>query len=102
MRIEDIRALVETGKVKWTTHVVVRLQERGILPSDVKACIANGDIIEEYSDDYPYPSCLVLGMSRESLPLHVVVGMGNDFLFIITAYFPSSDKWAKDLKTRRR
>ena len=23
----------------------------------------NGEIIEQYPDDYPYPSCLILGVS---------------------------------------
>lgn len=38
-----------------------RMFEREISESDVVAVIQNGQIIEEYSDDPPYPSQLLLG-----------------------------------------
>jgi hypothetical protein len=57
-----------------------------------------GEIIEEYPDDYPYPSCLILGANT---PLHVVCGISELELHIITAYVPDSAKWNDDLKTRR-
>lgn len=65
------------------------------------ACIMNGEIIEQYPDDYPYPSCLILGMSIEDKYLHVVIGHHESDLFLITAYFPSVDKWEADFKTRK-
>ena len=59
------------------------------------------EIIEQYPDDYPYPSCLILGMSIEDKYLHVVIGNHESDLFLITAYFPSFDKWESDFKTRK-
>ncbi len=75
-----------------------RMIQRGITRQDVKDAIPEGEIIEEYPDDYPYPSCLISGNNR----LHVVCGIGEGWLWIITAYYPAEDKWEPDLKTRRR
>ena len=79
----------------------IRLEQRRIFLKDVIACIMNGEIIEQYPDDYPYPSCLILGMSIEDKYLHVVIGNHESDLFLITAYFPSFDKWESDFKTRK-
>lgn len=61
----------------------------------------SGEIIEEYPEDYPYCSYLILGLSIKKQYLHVVCGIGNSRLWIITAYFPSIDKWEPDCKTRK-
>ena len=79
-----------------TQHLADRMQERGIRYSQIKRTILEGEIIEDYPGDYPYPSCLVLGDG-----LHVVAGMGDGRLWIVTAYKPSPDKWETDLKTRK-
>lgn len=67
----------------------------------MKSCLQTGEIIEEYPDDFPYPSCLVFGHTKENKILHIVVGSDSNSLFFITAYFPSVDKFGKDLKTRK-
>lgn len=101
MDIADLRKLCEAGAIKWTTHVVARLQERGIEPSDIKNCIATGRIIEDYPDDYPYPSCLVLGSAVNRKMLHVVIGVGEGYLWLITAYYPDPLKWNDDFSIRK-
>ncbi len=35
------------------------------------------------------------------ITLHVVIGNHESDLFLITAYFPSFDKWESDFKTRK-
>lgn len=81
--------------------MLARLQERSINPSDVKRCIITGEIIENYPSDHPYPSCLILGFSVENKSLHTVVGVGNNYLWLVTAYFPTLEKWESDFKTRK-
>lgn len=34
-------------------------------------------------------------------PIHVVAGVGDGLLWIITAYFPDEEKWENDYKTRK-
>ncbi|MCL2366577.1 MAG: DUF4258 domain-containing protein [Oscillospiraceae bacterium] len=64
--------------------------------------ITNGEIIEQYRDDYPYPSCLILGATVSNKQhLHVVCGVSNGRLWIITTYYPDLGKWEADYKTRK-
>ena len=63
----DIRLLQHecvAGRIKWTTHILERMQERNISPTDVIQCIVSGTIIEQYPQAYPYPACLILGTSE--------------------------------------
>lgn len=101
MDIADVQKICNDGSIKWTTHVVARLQERGIEPSDIKNCISTGRIIEDYPDDYPFPSCLVLGATANGKALHVVVGVGDGYLWLITAYYPNPLKWNDDFSIRK-
>lgn len=100
MDIEWIRQLLEKP-FQMTQHAELRRRQRGISIPDIKQAIFNGEIIEDYPNDYPYPSCLVLGYTRQREPLHLVCGVGEGTLFIITAYRPSPEKWKDDWKTRK-
>ena len=102
MTIEGIKDLMRDGKVRWTTHCVEKLGERDINISDVEECIVNGEIIEDYPNDYPYPSCLVYGCISNGKVLHTVVGSDGETVYVITAYYPNTIKFEEDLKTRRK
>ena len=99
--IDELRILCQNRAIRWTTHVLERLQERNIQPRDVKAAIMSGEVIEQYPTDYPYPSCLVLGAAVSGRWLHVVCGVGDNHIFIITAYYPDPKRWQSDFKTRK-
>ena len=101
MNINDIKKLCNDKDIEVTSHILSRCYQRNISYTDIKHAIFNGTIIEQYENDYPYPSCLVLGKTTTNKILHVVVGIGNNKLWLITAYEPSLDKWNKDMKTRR-
>ena len=78
-----------------------RMQERNISRADVKNCIMNGEIIEEYPNDFPIPSALVFGHNLNGAVLHTVCGTDGLFLYVVTVYFPDTEKFESDLKTRR-
>jgi len=99
--ISELRVLVSTGHIVWTEHLVLRLKERGIKRAYVIACINKGEIIEQYPDAYPYRACLVFSMLANGKPIHAAAGIGDNKLFIITAYYPALDKWENDYKTRK-
>ncbi|MCM1160972.1 MAG: DUF4258 domain-containing protein [Roseburia sp.] len=61
----------------------------------------SGEIIEDYPDDFPHPSCLIFGYTINRKILHTVVGSDSEYLYIITAYYPNTKKFMEDLKTRR-
>ena len=101
MQIDEIRKLCELAKVKWSTHCLERMQERDISRVDIKKCLENGEIIEDYPNDYPYLSCLVFGYTVNNKIIHVVVGSDGEYIYIITVYFPNTVKFENDLKTRK-
>jgi hypothetical protein len=77
------------------------MQERDICIADIERCILSGEIIEEYPDDFPHPSCLIFGYTINEKVLHVVAGTDESVLYVITAYYPNTIKFMEDLKTRR-
>ena len=101
LEIEKIKHLVREDKIRWTNHSIIRLFQRNITQEDIQSAILNGEIIEEYENDYPYASCLVYGINIENKVLHIVCGMNESELWIITAYYPDNVSWENDLKTRR-
>lgn len=91
----------ERKNINLTLHSLDRFRERGIHISDIQNVLLYGEIIEQYPDDYPFPSCLELGLSIENKPLHVCCGVGDNKIWIITAYYPDNSKWESDNKTRK-
>lgn len=83
-------------------HGQLRLNERNITVDDVMNAIDNGEIIEQYPDDFPFPSCLILGLSINDVYIHIVVSMNDDKIYLITAFVPNTDKWEADLKNRKQ
>ena len=102
MTIEDIALLCKEQSVRWTNHILERIFRRGISTDDVESALSNGEIIEQYPKDYPFPSCLVLGYTKAGKALHIVCGSSGTELWLITAYFPSSVEWMEDFRQRRK
>jgi hypothetical protein len=90
-------------RISYRVHALQRMFQRDISNDDVRYVIENGRIIEDYPDDTPYPSRLLLGMVG-ARPLHVVVAVNAeaDETIVITAYEPDSDLWQEDFTERRR
>lgn len=85
----------------YRTHAIERMFQRDVNEEDVEYVVRNGEIIENYPDDYPYPSCLVLGYFKNRA-LHVVYATDEaENVIVITVYEPTVEKWMEDLKTRR-
>ena len=101
MEITDLQKLCENGSIRWTGHILKRLMQRGIFQASVVQAIRSGEIIEQYPDDYPFPSCLILGFSVKQKYIHVVIGSNLETLWVITAYYPDLNKWEQDLRVRK-
>lgn len=99
--IEQLRALNKPEQIAITEHARRRLVERGISVRDIIQCIDIGEIIKQYEDDKPFPSCLVLGASVGGEYIHVVVSRDSEWIYLITAYYPDADVWEPDFKTRK-
>lgn len=101
INIETLQGYYEQDKIIISVHAQNRLRQRGIKQRDVRNCIMTGEIIEQYPDDFPFPSCLVYGHTSDKRIIHVVVSDEGTFGRIITAYIPDTKKFKSDLKTRR-
>ena len=99
--IESLRKLNRPEHIVITEHARQRLIEREITVNDIVQCIDGGEIIKQYEDDKPFPSCLILGMAVNGNYIHVVVGQDNKWIYLITAYHPNTDVWESDFKTRK-
>ena len=100
--INDMRILCKNDKnIAITKHAKNRLIERDISVENIKSAIKTGEIIEQYENDYPFPSCLLLGETEQNKYIHVVASIDSEFLYIITAYYPDENEWEIDLKTRK-
>jgi len=99
--IEKIKQMILNEKLIWTNHIIIRLLQRNISQADIKNALLTGEIIEYYDNDYPYPSCLVYGLTINNQIIHVVCGSNGAELWLITAYYPNNIEWEKDLKTRK-
>jgi len=102
MTAEDIERHLKEKSLIWTEHIFKKFIERNITMNDVIVALGNGEIIEQYPNDYPFPSCLVLGRDASGQILHVVCGSDGAKSILITAYSPSLFKWMDDFKQRRK
>ena len=59
--------------------------------------------MEDYSDDTPYPSRLVLGW-HGARPLHVVIAdnVTAQEKIVVTVYEPDPGEWEPDFKRRKQ
>ena len=97
LRIEDVRSYCADDTIVLTEHLLTRIRQRQIRLEDIKNAIINGEIIEQYPSDYPFPSCLI-----NEKNIHIVCSVGEGYLHIITAYRPSSKHWKTGGRERKR
>lgn len=98
--IEEIRKLCGQSKIKWSAHASARIQQRGISRQDILNCVMGGEIIEQYPDHWLNPACLIFGYNVNNRVIHVVAGL-DDYVHIVTAYYPNEEKFESDLRTRK-
>jgi len=95
---DRIVKLIKSGEILISHHARVRMFERNVSTDDLIAIISSGEIIEEYPDDEPCPSFLIMGFI-DATAYHTVIGLCQDHIRVITVYIPEEDKW---IEYRRR
>lgn len=99
-----IRDHIQTKRYRLTKDATILRLERGITIAELERMLLNGEIIERYPHDKPYPSCLVLGWLTSGDPLHIVCSTRGNIepaLRIVTLYKPEDALWESDYKTRK-
>lgn len=89
-------------KLIFRLHALTRMAQRHFEPSDIRYALDNGTVIEQYPEDNPYPSFLVLSLVNER-SIHVVAALNEEAqeIIIITVYEPDPSAWDNGF-TRRK
>ena len=89
------------GRLVFRVHAIQRMFQRQISEAAVREILTNGETIETYPDDTPYPSRLVLGWLG-SRPLHVVVADDAEAqeTIVVTVYEPDPEQWETGFRRR--
>ncbi|MEA2560496.1 MAG: hypothetical protein QOH06_2000 [Acidobacteriota bacterium] len=93
---------MDCRQVDFSGHAVPRMFERSITLDEALAAIAAGEVIEEYPEDVPFPSVLLLARIQKRV-LHAVVAKDRESgsCYLITVYPPDPALWEPDFRTRR-
>jgi hypothetical protein len=85
----------------FRVHALERMFERRVTTEDVQAVVTKGEVIQDYPEDKPYPSRLMLGW-RGTRPIHVVVAEDSEdgILIVVTAYEPDPIQWDSGFKRK--
>lgn len=103
MTIEKIKNYVRNTKFSSHAKEEMLYEEYGVIHEhEVREVIENGEIIEKYPKDKPYPSFLIFGKTNQGRPLHIVCALVEEekILVVITVYQPNPKLWI-DYKRRK-
>jgi hypothetical protein len=93
------RTDIKCENLIFSDHAVNQMFKRDISIVNVQTIINSGIIINDYPNDIPFPSCLMLGYLSHR-PIHIVIGINQKDCVIITAYEPDPHLWDKDFKIK--
>ena len=104
LNIKNIIESIKAGRIRITDHADDEAQNDHLLFADILISVQRGEIIKQYPEDKPYPSCLIFGRNVKGEPVHSVWGYNADTeaSVLITVYRPDSTIWMEDWKTRRK
>jgi hypothetical protein len=94
---------MDKGRVEFRVHALRRMFQRGISIAAVLHVLETGTTVEQYPDDFPYPSRLVHGLWA-SQPIHVVVADNAEIgiRVVVTAYQPDLEEWEPGFTRRKK
>jgi len=99
--LDEIKRYLKHDQFLISNHARMRMFQRNVTTDMIMEMISNGEVIEEYPDDFPCPSILILGNSQDK-PFHVVVAQCEDHARIITVYIPDEKYWIEHKKRRKK
>ena len=103
MNIEDIAESIRHQRVRITSHARIEAMADSLSFDEIVHTVSTGEIIEDYPDDWPHPSCLIYGKLPNGEPVHSVWAYerSTSVAVLVTTYRPDPERW-HDSRTRRR
>lgn len=103
MIINDITNAIQSNRIRITDHADEEAIADNLKLNDIFQSVFNGEVIENYPNDKPYPSCLIFGMTENDIPIHSVWAYNkeNKWSVLITVYRPDPSLWI-DWRVRRK
>lgn len=74
MNIDNIIKSIQTNQIRISDHADEEAHEDDLSYDEIINSVLNGEIIEEYPKDKPFPSCLIFGKNFTDEPIHSVWG----------------------------
>ena len=102
MELANIVDAISNNRLRITDHADEEAANDRITFDEIYFSVMDGEIIEQYPEDRPYPSCLIYGQSFSGAPIHSVWAYNdqNQWAVLITVYRPDPKRWI-DWRVRR-
>lgn len=78
MDIEKIIDAIRGGRIRITDHADEEAHADRLSFDEIYLSVFRGEVIEDYPDDKPYPSCLIYGSTFANDPVHSVWAYNQD------------------------
>jgi len=104
MEINPLIQAIKSQRVRITDHADEEAHADALVLADIFSSVSQGEIIETYPTDRPYPSCLVYGNSGRQDPIHSVWAYNSEtqWAVLITVYRPDPDRWINWRERRKK
>ncbi|MDH4164355.1 MAG: DUF4258 domain-containing protein [Nitrospirota bacterium] len=103
LQIQQIAESINAKTFRVSDHADEEAYSDSLTFDEIYAAVRTGEIIEQYPDDKPYPSCLIYGRNKNGEPIHSVwaYNVETKSSVLITVYRPDPERWI-DWKQRRK
>ena len=93
--ILELKRAITVERVLITNHARQEAENDNLRLDEIYWSVNHGELIENYPDDKPFPSCLIVGITPNNDPIHSVWAYNSQkqIAILITVYRPDSDKW---------
>ncbi len=104
MDIDNIIGAIRHNRIRITDHADEEAENDRLTFDEIYFSVFNGEVIEDYAEDRPYPSCLIYGQSFKGDHIHSVWAFNeqSQYAVLITVYRPDATQWIRWRERREK
>ena len=104
MDIQPIIDAIRDNRIRITDHADEEARADRLSSEEIFFSVSQGEVIETYPTDRPYPSCLIYGDNVDGEPVHSVwaYNQENRWAVLITVYRPDPGRWVNWRRRRAK